>query len=172
MPSKLWDVTDSLVTLFTDGLTIPVFDGPQPRKSTPPKEFLIVGTDGGDSGFDSIPEALAVEQEWATISCTGRREERGSVTCAAWAWSGSNTVAELRAKVKVTVAACEDLLLANRGLDGLLTAAPGGFGVEFSRLSIWQTQYIRGEGTTNETAGTAVRAAFAAVYQTRVNPTP
>ena len=158
MPTKLWDVRAALVDLLTETLNVPVFDGPVARK-TPPKTFVLVGTDGGESGTgEASADGYETRQSWAALGSTGRRNEEGEIVCAAWAWSGSTDLTDVRTTVRDLTDQIEAALVADRQLGGVL---PAGHGAELARFSLTERQR---EG------GGYVRATLTVAYTTRLTP--
>ena len=91
MPTQLWAVRAALVELYTSEVDpIAVFDGPV--VTTPPKTFVLVGSDGGDTGVgDSVEDGSEYEQTESSMGGNGWRDEVGRITCAAWAWGSPHS---------------------------------------------------------------------------------
>lgn len=124
MPTRLWAVRDALFDLAKAhaGTGVEVFNGPLPAKSTPPKKFVLIGTDGGDDGFGSAfgDEASTIEQTESDLGGNGWRDEDGLIICAAWAWSGDTDLAPVRSTTSDIVLAIEAAVRADRTLGGVL----------------------------------------------------
>lgn len=133
MPTKLWAVHAALTDLFTEQLAVPVYDGPV-ANTTPPATYVLVGTDGGETGTGeaNADNGAESEQSWGAIGPTDHRMEQGEVVCAVWSWSGSTDMAGPRATVKDLVDRIEAALLADRHLGDVLK--PGG-AAEFRRVA-------------------------------------
>lgn len=158
MPAtRLWDVRAALVDLFTTALADPtwaVTDGVPARRATP-KHFVLVGTDGGDTGTGEGSEdtstATLVRSE---ISVTAARAETGRVVCAVWRWSGSPAdMPTLRADVKAAIDVAAEAVNTDPALGGVLADSDGGAFVSGVRITEQQTQ-----------AGPFVRGAFDVSY--------
>jgi len=108
--SAVPDVIDALVAAF-DAVVETVYDGPQVTKSYP-KQFVAVGWDGEEGGGG---EAATFSQRWGPLGAR-RREEDGTITCAAVAWSGDTktpAVRNRREEAFALLAACENALRAD-----------------------------------------------------------
>lgn len=151
MPTKLWAVRSALVSMFDAALSDPVYDGPS-RQKTPPKRFVLVGSDGGETGMGDGDEDGAVIEQSPSSMGNGWRDERGEITCAAWAWSGDTDLAPLRTAITAMVDVAEAALAGDRSLGGLLV--PPGM-AEFSGLRIREAQTSK---------GAVVRALFTVSY--------
>lgn len=155
MPTRLWAVRAQLVTIFAT-ITPPtadfaVFDGPMSRTS-PPKSFLLVGTDGGETGGGDEREDGATAEQTLSPMANNWREESGEVVCAAWAWSGETDFVALRTTVKAIADAAETLIQGDRTLGGVLVKPAL---AEVTALRLREVQ------TTN---GAFVRGAFTVSY--------
>lgn len=151
MPTALWAVRDALVPIFTTAVApVVVFNGPAVK--APPKRFLLVGSDGGDSGMgDSDEDGAVIEQSVSSLGNTWR-DERGVITCAAWAWSGDTKLDQVRTHVSDVLDAVETALRSDRTLGGVL-APPGR--VEFGGIRIRERQTAE---------GAVIRAVFTVSY--------
>lgn len=151
--TELWAVRTGLVTVFTAAMPsgVQVFDGPMTH-TTPPKRFLLVGTDGGDDGSGANDDGSSIRQELSDLGPGTWRAEDGEVVCSAWAWSGDTKFEPLRTAVAAITDACETVV-ADRTLGGILP--PPAFGAEFG------TVRFREEQTPS---GAVVRAVFTVTY--------
>lgn len=131
MSTKLWAVRDALVTAF-GVVDADVFAGPRP-KSANPKRYVLVGSDGGETGVESTEDGLTAEQTASALGPGTWRDETGSILCAVWAWSGNSSVTTDETDARVLFDACEDALAADRSLAGLLIA--GGL-AELASISV------------------------------------
>lgn len=160
MPTRLWDVRDQLVTIFEAALADPkvaVYSGPLPPKTTAPKQYVLVGSDGGDTGSgEGSDVGMTAEQDFADISRTGRRNERGEIQCAVVRWHGDASFVKLRVETDATLGALEAALVADAKLGAVL--APSGW-ARFSRLAIRETQ---------TDAGARIIAVFTVSYEARL----
>lgn len=154
VPTKLWDVHTALKDLFTEALDIPVIDGPVTGKTTLPKAYVLVGTDGGDTGRgENADEGATSNQVLSNMGPGTWRDETGEITSAAWVWSGNTGFSDLRATAKNILATLESALWADPQLGGLLVK-PGFTG--FGEVRVREEQ---GEN------GAVVRATFTVPYQ-------
>lgn len=153
MSTKLWAVRTGLVTVFTAAMPtdVQVFDGPM-TYTTPPKRFLLVGTDGGEDGGGATDDGSTIRQELSDLGPGIWRSEAGEIVCAAWAWSGDTKFVPLRTAIAEITDACETAL-ADRTLAGILPHPS--FGVEFGAVR------FREEQTPN---GAVARAVFTVSY--------
>lgn len=153
MPTLLWDVRGALVTILDAALDVPVLDGPQSKKSLP-KAYVLIGTDGGDTGSGENGEDFGtVTQTLSDLGPGTWRDETGDVTCSAWAWTGSTSFAPLRVTVQAILDGVEASLRADPTLGGLLIP-PGRAELGAIRL--------REDQTDN---GARLRAVFSVAYR-------
>ena len=154
MKTSLWDVQAELVSRFTAALPdVTVFDGPRIRGGTTPRQFLLVGSDGGDSGHESLDDGLSAEQEPSDLGPGGWRDETGTITCSAWAWSGHSSIAASRAASRAILDTCETVITADPTLSGLLD---GGGINQVARVSSNESQ---------RAGGPVVRLVFTVTYR-------
>lgn len=157
MPTKLWDVSAALTELFSEALNVPVFDGPVAQK-TPPKVFVIIGSDGGDNATgEGTGEGADATQEWADTAGINR-EERGRVVCAVWAWHGSTDLSSLRLAVQEVLDTIEATLHGDNQLGAVLN--PSGW-ARYDGHSLRQRQTA---------TGADVRARFSVSYEAYITP--
>lgn len=120
MPTRLWDVHAALLVLCRAATpNVKVFDGPVPRGPAPPTKFVLVGSDGGETGYESGEDGLVSRQAASRLG-NNWRDEAGDVLCAAWAWSGDTNLAPLRAAVTAITDAIETAIQTDRSLGGVL----------------------------------------------------
>jgi hypothetical protein len=153
MPTRLWAVRNALAAItITSGAS--VHNGPLPPKSTPPKQFLLIGSDGGADGFGGElgDDATSIEQSESELGNNWRNEE-GDIVCAAWVWSGGTDLVPLRAAASAITDEVEAFLIADRSLGGVLT--PPGL-ARFTGLRFQETQTSK---------GAVVRALFTVSYR-------
>lgn len=131
MSTKLWVVRDALVTQFAI-TTADVFPGPRPR-GVNPKRYVLVGSDGGETGAESTDDGLSADQTPSELGPGTWRDETGSIVCAVWAWSGNSTVTADETAARALFDQCEDALAADRTLGGVLTATGA---AELASLSV------------------------------------
>lgn len=155
MPAVLWDVRAALFTVFGGIADLDVFDGPMTR-TTPPRQFLLVGTEGEFPASSASDDGASADQSASSLSGSNMWDETGEIVCAAWAWSGGTDFAPLRVAARGIVDAAEGLVMADRTLGGVL--APPGL-AWFSGLRLREVQ---------TTSGAFVRAAFTIAYQALV----
>lgn len=151
MPTLLWDVQASLVTLFQAAMPagVKVHRGPRGRTANQ-KQYVLVGTDGGTTGVESGDDsAMSAEQQQSDKGPGGWRDESGQVTCSVWVWTGSSKADVPRADAQALYEACEAAVYGDRTLGGLTRLS------EVTRVS------IREEQTSN---GPVVRVVFAVDY--------
>lgn len=129
-----------------------VFDGPQPT-SRSLRLWVIVGSDGEDA------ESATADQAESTLSGVGWVDETGTITCSAWAFSGSTDVTERRAEALRLLEACEASLLAHRDLDGAFAPDQIVVRVGPSRVSLTQRQ---------TDGGSMARVVFTVGYSTTI----
>lgn len=130
LPATLWDVRAALYELFRDALAASeirgrratVYEGTRSKGPTP-NLFLLVGA---SSTLDD--ELTTANDVWGRLTSSADpmsadwRIEEGEIDCAAVAWSGSvDDRPALRADVAAVVATCEQALVADPRLGGLLT---------------------------------------------------
>jgi len=130
MPSKVPDVIDYLVALFTGaagigGAGVNVIDGPKVNASPGPLA-LWVGVDD-ITNVAGMPSAATSAQTLAGLG--SRAEERLVVYCAVQAYSGSDDVRTQRAAAYGVVAAAETAIAGDPGLGGNVAARPAVTGV-------------------------------------------
>lgn len=79
---------EALVAMWSAAVDVPVYDGPNAIENAP-KGAVWVGYD--PTAEDG--EAVSTSQDWAELGAQNRsKDETGTITCAAAAWSGdSNT---------------------------------------------------------------------------------
>jgi hypothetical protein len=152
--TRLWDVRSALLTTFKGVVPrdVEVIDGPL-TASTPPKAFVLVGSDGGEDGYGARDDGASVRQRRSKLGPGGWRDEDGAVVCSVWAWDGNRRFDRLRVKVRELVDLCEAAVAADRSLDGLLTTPPAG--AELTELAFREDQF---------TKAAVVRATFTIAY--------
>jgi hypothetical protein len=126
MSTKLWTVRAALVTQFTAALaghSTEVYPGPRVRNSGA-KKFLLVGSDGGDTGFEATEDGMNADQVPSNLGPGTWQDEAGAIVCAAWAWSGNSTLTSVQTSARDVFDTCTAALRADRTLGGLL-ALPG-----------------------------------------------
>lgn len=142
MPTLVWDVRSALVDLFTETLDVKVFDGPQSRAAVP-KSYVLVGTDGGDTGQgEDGGDFATTSQELSPMGPGTWRDETGEIVCSLWVWGGSTTFAPLRASATAVLDSIELALRSDRTLGDLL--APGGGYAELGSVRIREDQTENG----------------------------
>lgn len=115
--SVIFDLVDELVTRFDAALaTVKVIDGDTVDGEY--GDFLMVGWDDPDNDRAVAGEG---QQSWAGLGHAAR-DEAGTITCLALSWRGDNDINAVRAAVKATTVAVEDLLRSDPNLSG---AVPG-----------------------------------------------
>lgn len=129
MPSKVPDVIDYLVTLFTDAATIggtgvAVVDGPKVQATTIPLGLWV----GCDDITATLPAAASSTQELGGLK--PRATERLSINCTAYAWSGGDDVATLRTAAYGVVAAVETTIAGDPALGGTVASRPAVTGAQ------------------------------------------
>lgn len=151
--TKLFAVRDALLSVFTqaveDNPVAKVFAAPQ-KLSAIPAQFLLIGSDGGDSGLaaDGGDGMRATQVEDG--SGNGWRSEDGLVDCAAWAWAGSD-IEKVQGAAQTLFEAAVASVYADRTLGGVLVNGRAEVTAVASRSR--QTQN-----------GPAVRVAFTVSY--------
>src|SRR4051812_22092393 len=106
---------------------VKVFIAPRTRSGAAPRQFVLVGADGGGTGLNDglTDDGLVAEQSLSAMG-NGWVDESGSVRCAAWAWTGDGDFASLRTQVQSMYDLCAATVRADRALGGVLATA-GGF---------------------------------------------
>lgn len=153
MPTRVFDVRAALTAAITTPLRpIEVINGPRSR-STAPKQFVLVGSDGGDTGLgDGSEDGMVVDQTRSKVG-NNWRDELGLIICSAWAWSGGTDFAPLREQASEMLTIVESALLADRSLGGVL---PSTGLAEFGGVRLRERQ---------ESDGAVVRAVFTVSYR-------
>lgn len=136
MPSALRTVRSALFDLYTEALSVPVFNGPRPRSATP-KQYLLVGV----NGIEEIEAGMRSNQTPSSLSGDWW-DETGEVDCTAVAWQGETDMTAIRAAAKSIVDICETALRDDRHLGGLLV--PANNTAEQTRLDIREQQTSKG----------------------------
>lgn len=142
MATRLWDVQARLASIFTTAApTAKVFSGPRSRSGSAPRTFVLVGSDGGETGLESTVDGLSATQQFSSLGPGTWRHETGEVICSAWAWSGNTTIDSARAALQALLTACEGAVDADPTLGDLL-ADPDV--AEFTGHGITESQTSRG----------------------------
>jgi hypothetical protein len=111
--SVVFDLTDRLVDVFKEAVTdATVYDGY--GNINDPGDFVMVGVDDPDGDRAQASDAT---QTWAGLGAHTRDEE-GTITCVALAWTGNPELKPVRAKVKAMTGAIEQALKADPSLGG------------------------------------------------------
>lgn len=144
MSTLLWAVRDALVALCATAVPAgtTIFNGPA-AKTTLPRSYVLVGSDGGDTGVGDgagLQDGGEAEQSEHPIG-NGFRQERGSVPCSAWAWDGGTDLAPHRVTVGGLIDPFVAAIEADRTLGGLLD--PGWF-AEVTGLRLREAQTSKG----------------------------
>jgi len=157
--SRLPALLTYLVGLFSNDATlgqatpaVSVFDGPPTTALDAPLK-LYVGLTDPDS--DAAEPAGESQQQWAALGRRGR-DEIVTVHCCAEAWSGDDSIANIRASVMGIVAAVETLMQADTTQFGgnVLFPDPGITAVMLSQ--------------NNTSTGAIARASFDLVFKSRI----
>jgi hypothetical protein len=156
MPTVLWAVRTALVDLFNETLDVPVFEGPLVANATPPKRFVLVGSDGGDDGQGNPSDDGAVIRQSPSALGNDWHDEDGDIVCAVWRWAGDTDMTLLRADVEAAVAQLESAIRADRTLGGVLVA---GYRAGITEQRVRETQTSQ---------GAVIRVAFTVSYRTLV----
>lgn len=155
MSTRLFAVQGALSTMFDAALSAPVvvFLGPRPRSGSAPRQFVLVGADGGDTGLNDglTDDGLTADQAPSDLG-NDWLDETGVVRCSAWAWHGDAEFASLRTQVQSLFDACAATVRADRTLGGVLDRARP---ARMSGIAIRETPTVNGP---------YVRAGFTVAY--------
>ncbi len=115
--SRVPAVIAYLVDYLGGVLSVPVFDGPALGDDAR-KAWLEVGTDDPEfQGGSSLVSAQS-RMEWAGLGARSR-DEHVTIHCAAWAWTGDDTLTAPRAVAYAIVAEAEAALVADPSMGGI-----------------------------------------------------
>jgi hypothetical protein len=148
------DVLAALAAVYDDGrdVSFAAYDGPL-SSTTLPETFILVGTDGGETGHgNDAVDGCVVAQELSPMG-NNWRDERGEITCAAWAHGGSTDIVPLRQLVTILVDVVEVRLQTDRSLGGAIDPRLGR--AEFAGMRVRELQTPK---------GAVVRAVFTVSY--------
>jgi len=131
---------DALVTQASAALpAVKVFDGFGVSDSPGTTGTLMVGVDDPDT--DQAASSGDGSQSMAVLATTRPRDQVGSLTCAALAWSGSTNQKAARDAAYGIVAAVENLLRADPTLG---IGQPGRVVIQMGDDRLSQNQYDKG----------------------------
>jgi len=157
--SRLPALLTYLVALFTADPTlgtatppVTVYDGPPTTLLDAPLKLYVGLT---DPDADTVEPAGDSQQQWASLGRRGR-DEMVTIHCVAEAWSGDDSIANIRASVMGIVAAVETLMQADTTQFGgnVLFPDPGITAVMLSQ--------------NNTSTGAIARASFDLVFKSRI----
>jgi hypothetical protein len=157
--SRLPALITYLVNLFTTDPTlgaatppVTVYDGPPTTSLDAPLKLYVGLADPDNPGVDPAGDA---QQQWAALGRRGR-DELVTIHCCAEAWSGDDSIANVRTSVMGIVAAVETLMQADTTQFGgnTLFPDPGITGIVLSQ--------------NNTTTGAIARAGFDLVFKNRI----